>query len=57
VEKGQARKTSRNVIIISPNYLKVDKAIILLKSNLEFAPRPAINTVNPETNNKTTFNQ
>jgi hypothetical protein len=45
------------VIIIRPNCLKVDKAIIFLKSYSKFAPRPAINMVNPETNNKIRFNQ
>jgi len=44
-------------MIIEQNCLKVDKAIILFKSNSKFAPRPAINMVNPETNNKITFNQ
>jgi hypothetical protein len=44
-------------IIIRPNCLKVDKAIILLKSNSKFTPRSAINIVNPETNNKIVFNQ
>jgi hypothetical protein len=44
-------------IVIRPNCLKVDKAIILLKSNSKLAPSPAINMVNPETNNKITFNQ
>jgi hypothetical protein len=34
----------------------VDKAITLLKSNSKLAPRPAINVVNPETNNKITTN-
>jgi hypothetical protein len=39
-------------MIIRPNCLKVDKAIILFKSNSEFAPRPSINIVDPENNNK-----
>ena len=43
-------------LIIRPNCLKVDKAIILLKSYSKLAPRPAINIVNPETNNKKIFN-
>ena len=45
------------VIIIRPNCLRADKAIILLKSNSKLAPRPAINIVKPETNNKIIFNQ
>ena len=45
------------VIIIRPNCLKVGKAINLFKSNSKFAPSPAINIGNPETNNKSTFNQ
>ena len=40
-----------------PDCLKVDKAINLLKSNSKLAPSSAINKVNPETNNKTIFNQ
>jgi hypothetical protein len=34
-----------------------DSAIIFIKSNSKFAPKPAINIVSPETNNKITFNQ
>jgi hypothetical protein len=45
------------VIIIKPNCLKVDKAIILFKSNSKLAPRPAINIVKPGASNKATFNQ
>ena len=45
------------VIIRRPNCLKVDKAITLFKSNSKSAPRPAINIVKPETNNKTLLNQ
>jgi hypothetical protein len=40
------------VLITGPSCLRVDKAIILLKSNSKLAPRPAINIVNPEINNK-----
>jgi len=55
---GKKAKLERRIemfIIIRPNCLKVDKAIILFKSNLKLAPRPAINMVNPETNNKIIF--
>ena len=45
------------IIIIRTNCSKVDKAIILFKSNSKLAPRPTINIVNPETNNKIIFNQ
>jgi hypothetical protein len=34
-----------------------DKAMILFKPNSKFAPRPATNIVNPETNNKIVFSQ
>jgi len=44
-------------IVTRLNCLKVDKAKILFKPNPKFAPRPAINIVNPETINKITFNQ
>jgi len=55
-KKSQTRKANRNSYNYK-TYLKVDKAIILLKSNSKLAPSPAINIVNPETNNKITFNQ
>jgi len=45
------------VIIIRPNCLKVERAIILFKSNSKLAPSPAINIVKPETNNKIIFIQ
>ena len=45
------------VIIIRPSCLKVDKEIIFFKSYLKFAPIPARNLVNPETNSKITFKQ
>jgi hypothetical protein len=55
--KSQARKKPIEiVIIIRPNCLKVDKAIIFFKSHTKVGPRPAINIVNPETNNKIIFN-
>ena len=47
MEKSQTRKTNRN-----SKCLKVDRAIILFETNSKFAPRPAMNIVNPETNNK-----
>jgi len=56
-KKNRPERPIEIVIIIRPNCSKVDKAIILFKSNSKFAPRPAINIVNPETNNKTTFNR
>jgi hypothetical protein len=60
VNKWKKAKPERPIeifIIIRPNCLKVDKTIILFKSNSKFAPRPAINIVNPEINNKIMFNQ
>ena len=56
-KKAQLERPIEIVITVSPNCLKVDKAIILFKSNSKLAPRPAINIVNPETNNKITFKQ
>ena len=56
-KKGKPERPIEIVTIIRPNWLKVDRAIILLKSNSKLAPRPAINIVNPEINNKITFNQ
>jgi hypothetical protein len=61
VNKWKNAKPERPIeivmIIIRPNWLRADRAKILLKSNSELAPRPTINTVNPEINNKITFNQ
>ena len=57
MEKSQPERQIEVVIIIRRNCLEVDKAIILFKTNSKFATRPAINIVNPETNNKITFNQ
>jgi hypothetical protein len=52
MKKTNPERPIEIVIIIRPNCLKVDKAIILFKSHSKLAPRPAINIVNPETNNK-----
>ena len=57
MKKAKPEKPIEIVIIIRPNCLKVDREIILLKLNSKLAPSPAINIVNPETNNKITFNQ
>jgi len=57
MKKAKPERPIEIVIIIRPNCLKVDKSIILLKSNSKLAPSPAMNMVNPETNNKITFNQ
>ena len=54
MQKAKPGRPIEIVIIIRPNCLKVDKAMIFLKTNSKFAPSPAINMVNPETNNKTT---
>ena len=43
------------ILIIKPNCLKVDKAMIFFKSNSKLAPIPAINIVNLEINNKKVF--
>ena len=48
-------KPMDKIIIIKPNWLSVDKAIIFFKSNSKFAPNPAINIVKPEINNKKTI--
>ena len=45
------------VLIIKPNCLSVDKAIIFLRSYSKFASNPAINIVKPEINNKNLFNE
>jgi len=55
--KGAENLVFTGIIIIRSNCLKVVKAMNLLKSNSKLAPCPAINIVNPETNNKITFNQ
>jgi hypothetical protein len=54
-KKSPARKSYR--IILNPNCLKMDKAIILFKSYSKLAPRPSINIVKPEINKKNIFNQ
>jgi len=56
-KKAKPERLTEVVVIIRRNCLKVDKAIILFKPNSKFAPRPAINIVNTESNNKITFNQ
>jgi hypothetical protein len=53
----KARPGRPIVIVIRPNWLKVQSAIIFFKSNSKFVPKPAINIVSPETNNKITLNQ
>jgi hypothetical protein len=57
MKKTKPERPIEIVVIIRPNCLKIDKAIIILKSNSKLAPNPAINIVDPETNNKITFNQ
>jgi hypothetical protein len=57
MKKAKPDKPIEIVIIIRPNCLKVDKAIIFFQSNSKFAPRPAINIVNPEINNKIVLSQ
>jgi hypothetical protein len=52
MKETKPERPTETVIIIRPSCLKVDKAIILLKSYSKLAPRPAINIVSPETNNK-----
>ena len=55
-KKAKPERPIEIVIIIRPNCLTVDKAIIILKSYSKLAPRPAINIVKPEINNKKIFN-
>jgi hypothetical protein len=56
-KKAEPDRPIEIVVIKIPNRLKVHKAIIFLKSYSKFDPRPAIIIVNPEINNKITFNQ
>ena len=56
-KKAKPERPIEIVVIIGSNCLKVDKAIILFKSNSKFAPRSGLNIVNPETNNKIAFIQ
>jgi hypothetical protein len=57
LKKAKPESPIEIVIIIRPNCLKVDKAMIFFKSNSKFVPRPAINIANLETNNKIVFSQ
>ena len=52
-KKAKPERPIETVIVIRPNCLTVDKAMIILKSYSKLAPRPAINVVNPEINNRT----
>jgi len=57
VKKAKLERPIEIVIIIRPSSLNVYKEIIFFESYSKFAPIPAINLVNAETNNKITFNQ
>lgn len=53
MKKANLANPIDKIIIINPNCLNVDKAIIFFKSNSKFAAIPAINIVNPATNKRT----
>jgi len=46
-KKTKLERPIEIAIIVRPNCLNVDKAIILFKSHSKFGPGPAINIVNP----------
>lgn len=51
-KKAKLYSPKDKILIIKPNCLNVDRAIIFFKSNSKFAPNPAINIVILPTNNK-----
>jgi hypothetical protein len=57
MKKSHANRPIETALIIKPNCLKVDKAIIFLKSYSKLAPKPAINIVKPETTRRKIHNR